>query len=54
MIGDNEIDQSTLWYDNVLNKIIEDNERTELAASFQEGTETPPKTSSTAPSESEA
>jgi hypothetical protein len=53
MTGDSATDD-TLWYDTVLNKIIEDNERTQLAASLQEGAETPSQTSGIAPGEGTA
>jgi len=43
MIGDNEID-NTLWYDMIINQAIKIDDNPKLAASLQEGEETPPKT----------
>jgi len=47
--GDREID-STLWYDRIINQAIQTNDNAKLAASLQEGSETPSQTSSYAPS----
>ncbi|WJZ47997.1 hypothetical protein [Synechococcus phage DSL-LC03] len=49
MTGDKEID-NTVWYDKIVNQLIQDHESSKLAASLQEGAETPSQTSSHAPS----
>lgn len=54
MTGDSGIDSNTLWYDSIVNELIGDNERTELATPLKEGSEKETETSSTAPSEGTA
>lgn len=36
---------NTLWYDKIINKVIQENESSKLAAPQQEKSETPPETS---------
>lgn len=51
MTGDKEID-NTLWYDRIINHFLEDNESSELATPFQEGSKEEIKTSSLKTSQS--
>ena len=39
-------DENTLWYDTMLNQILQSNEHTELAASQQEGSKAETETAS--------
>jgi hypothetical protein len=47
-------DENTLWYDTVLNQIIQGNEHPKLATPLQEGSEEKTETTSSPPSEGEA
>lgn len=49
MTGDKEID-NTVWYDMIINQVIENDESSKLATPFEEGSEAPSETSSNAPS----